>query len=222
MNVVACIFDLDGVIVDTAKYHYLAWKRLAQSLRFDLTPEQNERLKGVSRMQSLQIVLDIGGYACSEEEKRGLADRKNNWYVDYISGMTPREILPGALAFVHSLRKAGIKSAIASASRNAPTIIRAVKMEGRFDAVVDGSMTHAAKPDPEVFLLAASRLAAPPSGCVVFEDAAAGVEAARRAGMRAVGIGRPSTLSAADIVVPGFVGVSVEMLLTLSEDGAAS
>jgi beta-phosphoglucomutase len=218
VNVTACIFDLDGVIVDTAKYHYLAWKRLAQSLGFDLTVQQNELLKGVSRMRSLEIVLGIGGRSCTEEEKLALAEKKNGWYVEYISAMTPTEILPGVLDFVASLKVLGILTAIASASRNTPTILRAVKLQGVFNAVVDGSIARTAKPDPEVFLVAASRLNATAAGCVVFDDAAAGVEAARRAGMRVVGIGRPATLSAADIVVPGFVGWSIVMLQALPEE----
>jgi beta-phosphoglucomutase len=217
MTVTACIFDLDGVIVDTAKYHYLAWRRLAQSLGFDLTLQQNELLKGVSRMQSLEIVLGIGGGTHTDEEKLALAEKKNAWYVEYISAMTPAEILPGVLDFVASLRALGIRTAIASASRNTPTILRAVKLEGVFDAVVDGSVAKKAKPDPEVFLIAAARLQAAQADCVVFEDAAAGVEAARRAGMRVVGIGRPAALSQADIVVPGFVGWSFALLQALPE-----
>lgn len=180
MELKACIFDLDGVVVDTAKYHYRAWKRLARQLGFDFTPDQNESLKGVSRMQSLDIVLRIGGYRCGEEEKRRLAELKNSWYVQYISRMTPAEILPGVCHFINEARAAGIGTALASASRNAGTILRGVGLERFFDAVVDGTMVSAAKPDPAIFLLAARLLGVEPERCVVFEDAAAGVEAARR------------------------------------------
>lgn len=207
----AGIFDLDGVLVDTAIHHYRAWRRLALSLGFDLSPAQNELLKGVSRMRCLQIVLDIGGYRCGEEEKLRLAEAKNAWYVQSISGMTSADILPGAREFLAAVRGAGWLTAVASASRNAATILRAVGLRDAFDAVVDGSRVSAAKPDPQAFLLAARLLGVEPRACVVFEDAAAGVEAARRAGMPVVGIGSPDNL-AADLVVPGLAGLSLEVL----------
>lgn len=214
-TITAFIFDLDGVIVDTARYHYLAWRRLAQSLGFDLTPEQNERLKGVSRMASLQIVLEIGGVTATDAEKEAYAARKNAWYNEYLAKMTADEVLPGAADFVRGSRELGLKTAIASASRNTPTILRAVGITPLFDAVIDGTMTAKAKPDPEVFLLAARAVGAAPEESVVFEDAAAGIEGAIAGGMRSVGIGKPEILSRADLVVPGFAGLSPERIRDL-------
>ncbi len=204
----AAIFDLDGVVVDTARYHYLAWRSLARRLGFRFTEQQNERLKGVSRMRSLEILLEVGGLAdrFSEAEKAQMAAEKNADYQTYISRMTPDEILPGALAFLHEVRADGLRTALGSASRNAPLILERTGLAPLFDVVVDGSMVGEAKPDPEVFLLGAERLGVPPAECVVFEDAEAGIEAARRAGMRSVGVGSPERLGAADRVIPNFVG----------------
>jgi beta-phosphoglucomutase len=199
----AAIFDLDGVIVDTAKYHYLAWKRLANECGFDFTESDNERLKGVSRTQSLEILLQIGGLAPDSVTKAEMAARKNEWYVDFIHHMDPAEILPGAVEYLNRIRTGGVKTALGSASKNAPLILERLGISVLFDAIVDGNKVARAKPDPEVFLRAAAELGIPPAGCVVFEDAEAGIEAAHRAGMGAVGIGHPSILKEADIVVPG-------------------
>lgn len=199
----ACLFDLDGVIVDTAVYHYKAWKRLAAELGFDFTEHDNERLKGVSRMRSLEIILEIGGVHKSEEEKAAMADRKNKWYVEMINQMEPDEILPGAKEFVQACRDAGIKTALGSASKNSMTILDKIGMAAMFDAIIDGNKVSKAKPDPEVFLKGAHELGIEPIDCVVFEDAIAGIEAAKNAGMKAVGIGSPETLKEADMVVTG-------------------
>jgi len=199
----AVIFDLDGVIVDTAKYHYLAWKRLAQENGFDFTEQDNERLKGVSRMRSLEILLEIGGLQPGEAEKEALAARKNGWYVEYLQKMDASELLPGALDYIHHIRIHGVKTALGSASKNARMILDRLNITGLFDAIIDGTRVQKAKPDPEVFLLAAQELGVPPQHCVVFEDAEAGVEAARRAGMGCVGVGRPSILKEADMVIAG-------------------
>jgi beta-phosphoglucomutase len=199
----AAIFDLDGVIVDTAKYHYLAWKRLANECGFDFTEADNERLKGVSRTQSLEILLHIGGLAPDAITKAEMAARKNEWYVEFIRHMDPAEILPGAVEYLNRIRMGGVKTALGSASKNAPLILERLGISVLFDAIVDGNKVARAKPDPEVFLRAAAELDIPPAGCVVFEDAEAGIEAAHRAGMGAVGIGRPAILKEADIVIPG-------------------
>jgi len=183
MRVQACIFDLDGVIVDTAKYHFLAWKRLADQLGIIFKEEDNERLKGVSRMDSLDIILEIGNREISDRQKMEYATLKNNWYVDYISRMTPDEILPGSVEFINELRGAGIRVAIGSASKNTPMILERVGIKALFDAVADGNVVSKAKPDPEVFLKAASMVGIAPENCVVFEDAIAGVQAALNAGM---------------------------------------
>ena len=196
------IFDLDGVVVDTARLHYHAWKRLADELDIPFTGTDNERLKGVSRMQSLEIVLGLGGRTLGEREKLELAERKNRWYVELIGTITPADLLPGAAEFLELVRARGGRTALGSASRNAPAIVERLGIRRLFDAVVDGSQTSRTKPDPECFLLCARLLGLAPDRCVVFEDAEAGIEAAHRGGMRAVGIGSPGVLGAAGIVVP--------------------
>lgn len=214
-NIQACLFDLDGVIVDTAVYHYKAWKRLANELGFDFTEEQNELLKGVSRVRSLEIILEIGGVTKTEAEKEELATRKNTWYVDMINQMRPDEILAGAREFVQACRDAGIKTALGSASKNSMTILEKINMVDLFDAIIDGNKVSKAKPDPEVFLKGAEALGVDPSACVVFEDAIAGVEAAINAGMKVVGIGSPKVLIRANLVVNGLDEMSLERLRNL-------
>jgi beta-phosphoglucomutase len=202
-NMIGAIFDLDGVIVDTAKYHYLAWKRLAQELGFEFKELDNERLKGVSRMKSLEILLELGGLSFSNDEKLLLADKKNNWYVEYISAIDESEILKGAKEYLSELKNSGIKIALGSASKNAPAILSRLNITNLFDSIVDGNKVSKAKPDPEVFLIAAKELGLKPQECVVFEDAEAGITAAKAAGMRTVGVGNREMLKEADIVVKG-------------------
>jgi beta-phosphoglucomutase len=197
----ACIFDLDGVIVDTAHYHFLAWKRLADELGFELTVADNERLKGVSRMESLDIVLEVGAITVSEHNKLILADKKNSWFVDYVERMAPEEIFPGVKELILELRSAGIKVALASSSKNAKTVIQLLQIQNEFDAIVDGTMVVNSKPHPEIFLLAALKLGVKPEECLVFEDAEAGVEAALAAGMKCVGVGSPVQLKAAHKII---------------------
>jgi beta-phosphoglucomutase len=213
--VTACIFDLDGVIVDTAVYHYRAWKRLANTLGFDITEQQNEELKGVSRMRSLELVLGWGNVAKNDEEKLALATLKNNWYVEMISRMTPAEILPGAQEFLLEVRKNGMSTALGSASKNAPLILGRTGLKDLFDVVVDGNMVHRSKPDPEVFIKGAALLNADPENCVVFEDAAAGIEAALNAGMRVVGIGKKEQLTNAGLVVSGLHEMTTGKLMEM-------
>jgi beta-phosphoglucomutase len=197
----ACIFDLDGVIVDTAHYHFLAWKRLAKELNIELTEAQNEKLKGVSRMDSLEIILRLGNIKLTLQEKELLANKKNVWFVDYLEHMTPEEIFPGVKQLIIDLRAKGIKIGLASSSKNARTVIELLHIQSIFDTIVDGSMITHSKPHPEIFLLAAKKLGIDPKDCIVFEDAEAGVEAALAAGMRVVGIGSPEQLSKANKVV---------------------
>jgi beta-phosphoglucomutase len=211
----ACIFDLDGVIVDTAVYHYKAWKRLANKLGFDFTEQDNEKLKGVSRVHSLELILQWGGLTKTKAEQEELATLKNNWYVEMISHMTPAEILPGAKEFLETCRAAGIKTALGSASKNSRTILDKINLSGLFDAVIDGNMVSKPKPDPEVFLKGAEALNIAPVNCVVFEDAIAGVEAAINGGMKVVGIGSPQVLTRANLVVSGLNEMSLEKLETL-------
>ncbi|HCI29591.1 MAG TPA: beta-phosphoglucomutase [Fervidobacterium sp.] len=209
----ACIFDLDGVIVDTAKYHYLAWKRLANELGFEFTEKDNERLKGVSRMESLDILLSIGGIRINDnKEKERLAAKKNDWYVEYVSQMTESEILPGVQDFLKLLKENGIKTAIGSVSKNTMLILERIKLVAHFDVIVDGHKITKAKPDPEVFLKAAEELNVEPPLCCVFEDAIAGVRAAKRAGMKVVGVGNPQTLREADKVIQSFIGCGLDLI----------
>jgi beta-phosphoglucomutase len=211
----ACIFDLDGVIVDTAKYHYIAWREIAKELGFEFTEQNNERLKGVSRMASMDILLDVGGIKLPQHEKEELAHRKNQHYLSFILNMKPNEILPGAKEFLNILRQNGIATALGSASKNAMTILDRLELTGYFDAIIDGNKTSKAKPDPEVFLKGAEALNIDPKNCVVFEDAEAGVEAAIAAGMKCVGIGSPDILFKAQLVVSGLDKMTLDMLSKL-------
>lgn len=212
MDLQLAIFDLDGVIVDTAKYHYLAWKRLGDQIGIEFTREDNERLKGVSRMRSLDILLEIGGQDRTDAEKEELATAKNAWYVEYINKMESSEILPGVLPFLAKLREEGIKIALGSASKNARTILERVQLTDYFDVIVDGNIVSKAKPDPEVFTLATSLLSISPRRTVVFEDAQSGIEAALRAKMLTIGVGDPQVLAAAHHVIPGFANFTVDEL----------
>jgi len=210
MKINALLFDLDGVIVDTAKYHYLAWKELAEGLGFHFSEEHNERLKGVSRMRSLDILLEVGGVQFSEEEKLRLADKKNKRYVEMISKMQPDELLPGALEFLKSAKAKGYKTALGSASKNAMIILNRLQIVDLFDAIIDGTKVSKAKPNPEVFLAGAKALNTPPENCVVFEDAAAGVEAAHNGNMFCIGIGTKENLPDADVLISGFENFSID------------
>ncbi len=207
----SCIFDLDGVLVDTAKYHYLAWKRLCNELGFDLTEAENESLKGISRAESLDILLEKGGISLSDEKKEELMTRKNGWYLEYIDKMGADEILPGALEFLKHVKSEGKKIALGSSSKNALRIIEVLGILPLFDAVIDGTKVSKGKPDPQTFQLGAEALKTHPSECVVFEDAAAGVEAALAGGMFIVGVGDESVLNRANIVIDGFDGVDTKI-----------
>lgn len=197
------IFDLDGVLVDTAKYHYLAWKQLASELGFEFTRQQNEALKGVSRMCSLELLLGFGGMSdrFSQEEMYEMAEKKNRIYVEYVKRLKQEELLPGVRELLEAMKKTGVKTALGSASKNAGMILDNLQIMDYFDAIVDGTMITKAKPDPEVFLLGAELLALPAEACVVFEDSAAGIQAAQNAGMGTVGIGSRENLPEADIVL---------------------
>jgi len=218
MQIGACIFDLDGVIVDTARYHFLAWKRLTDQLGIHFTIEDNERLKGVSRMASLEIILEIGNRKPDERQKHEYAVLKNNWYTDYIRKMTPDDILPGSLGFIKELRNANIRVAIGSASKNTPMILERVGILELFDAVADGNNVSKAKPDPEVFTKAANMVGVKPGNCVVFEDAVAGIQAALNAGMSCIGVGSPKVLTEAHFVVSGLNEMTLSKLISLVKD----
>ncbi len=193
----AFIFDLDGVIVDTAKYHFLAWKQLANDLGIDFTEEHNELFKGVSRKRCLEILLGLGGITASQEQFDTWMFKKNQDYLGLIEKMDESEILPDVPKVLKYLKTKGQSIALGSASKNAVPILDKVKLLTYFDAVVDGNDVAKAKPDPEVFLIAAHRLGAAAGNCVVFEDAVAGIEAANAAHMISIGIGDARTLYAA-------------------------
>ncbi|WP_062317768.1 beta-phosphoglucomutase [Demequina maris] len=203
----AALFDLDGVIVDTAVHHFAAWRETAAELGFSLADEDEERLKGVGRMDALRIVLEIGGVEVDGATAARLADEKNARYVAAIASITPADMLPGAREVLEDLRARGVRTALGSASRNAPLILERLGITGLFDAIVDGSVVTEAKPHPRVFLAGAEALGVDPDACLVFEDAIAGVQAAKAAGMTAVGIGDPAVLAEADAVIPGLHAV---------------
>ena len=206
------IFDLDGVIVDTAKYHFLAWKKLANGLGIDFTLEQNEHLKGVSRIQSLEKILSWGNKTLSAEEFSALMTKKNEDYLRYINLMDHSEILPDVTKILDYLivNKQGI--ALGSASKNAKTILARMCLTEKFQSIVDGTSVVKAKPDPEVFLNAAKKLKIQPKNCIVFEDSVAGVQAANTAKMISIGIGNKEVLYDADYIFKDFTEISTEFI----------
>jgi beta-phosphoglucomutase len=211
----ACIFDLDGVLVDTAIYHFKAWRRLSNQLGFDFTLQQNEELKGVSRVESLNKILNWSNFHLNETEKLKLANLKNEWYVEMISTMTTDEILPGTSEFLTDIKKLGYKLALGSASKNAILILEKTKLIHFFDVIVDGNVVANSKPDPQVFLKGAELLQVNANECIVFEDAVAGIAAAKAAGMKCIGIGDKHLLHQADYVVSGFNNLTSKDLIKI-------
>jgi beta-phosphoglucomutase len=211
----AFIFDLDGVIVDTAKFHYLAWKELANELGFEFTEEQNEDLKGVSRVASLEILLNIGKIKLSNERKEELLREKNEQYLGYIAKMGQDEILPGIENILQYLKENEIPFSLGSASKNARLILRMLGLYELFDAVVDGNDVSSAKPDPEVFLIAAKKLNKDPHDCIVIEDAQAGIQAANNANMISIGIGDKKVLNEARFVLNDTSELTVDFIKDL-------
>lgn len=206
----AVVFDLDGVITDTAHYHYLAWKRLAESEGVHFDAEFNEHLKGVDRMGSLELILASSPKTYTQEEKLALADIKNRHYQELISTMSPSDLLPGAVDALAVVRAAGLKIGLASVSKNAFTVLEHLGIRDAFDYVVDAALITHSKPHPEIFLNAARKLDVAPADCLGVEDAVAGVASIKRAGMFALGIGRPEVLTQADIVIPGLHAFKLE------------
>jgi beta-phosphoglucomutase len=213
MKYKACLFDLDGVLVDTAIYHFQAWKMLGENFHYQLTEEQNEQLKGVSRVESLSRILDWANYSATSEQKEAWLIEKNENYLQLISNMNPAEILPGVLDFLGQIKELGYKIALGSASKNSEVILTKTGLLPWFDLIIDGNKVTKSKPDPEVFLKGAEGLGFKPEECIVFEDAQAGVEAAKKGGMKAIGIGEASVLNEADKVIPTFIGVNATELL---------
>lgn len=213
MNIKGFLFDLDGVIVDTAGYHYKAWRRMANTLGFDIDTEFNETLKGISRMDSINAILKHGGVEISEKEKLELATLKNQWYLEFVNQMTSDEILPGIVDFFEDFKKEGVKCALGSASKNSPLILEKINLLHQFDAIIDGNNVSKSKPDPEVFVKGAAALGLKNEECIVFEDAIAGIEAAQRAKMKTVGIGDASVLTNATIVYKTLKGIKSQELI---------
>ncbi len=207
------IFDLDGVLVSTDELHFIAWSELAAREGIPFTRDDNHRLRGVSRRESLEIVLEKSPRAYSAEQKFAMAEAKNSRYRELLSTLTPRDPLPGVRAVLEGLRLRGVCTAVGSSSRNAREILDRVDLTRLLDAVVDGNDIRRSKPDPEVFLLAAARLGLPSADCLVVEDAAAGVEAGVRGGFRVLGIGEPAMLRGAERCVPGLGAIGVGELL---------
>lgn len=206
------IFDLDGVIVDTANYHYNAWRKLANSIGFDITEEQNENLKGVSRVESLEYILRIGNMNFSESEKAEMAALKNTWYVDSISNMDKSELLPGSKNLIQEISNSGFKISLGSASKNSVRILKATGLIDFFDAIIDGTKTTESKPHPQVFLMGAEALGLTPAECVVFEDSINGIKAANTGGFISIGVGDAEILKESDLVIPSLEGVTMASL----------
>jgi beta-phosphoglucomutase len=209
----AALFDLDGVIAFTDKYHYLGWKRLADDEGWDFNETLNHQLRGVSRMQSLQVILDHNGVELSEEEKTRLADRKNGYYRELLGHINKDDLYPGALDFVSALRERNVKTALASGSRNAMVVVESLGLGDYFDAFVTGHDLERSKPDPQIFQLSAERLGVPPERCVVFEDAESGIEAGLAAGMYCVGVGEADRLPNAEQTFTDYEDIDVDALI---------
>jgi beta-phosphoglucomutase len=205
----AVIFDLDGVITDTARYHYLAWKRLAETQGVHFDEAFNEHLKGIDRMGSLELILASAQRSYTQEEKLALADEKNKHYVELIAAMSPADLLPGAVEALDACRAAGLKIGLASVSKNAFAVLAMLGIARKFDYVVDAAKIAKGKPDPEIFLKAASALGVLPARCLGVEDAVAGVASIKAAGMAALGVGDPAVLTQADRVIPGLDSFSL-------------
>ncbi|MGV0920387.1 beta-phosphoglucomutase [Empedobacter falsenii] len=215
MKTKAFIFDLDGVIVDTAKYHYLAWKKLANNLNIDFTHEHNELLKGVSRVRSLEIILGLGNVEASDEQKNEWLVQKNKEYLEYIDKMDDSEILPGVMKVLNFLKENNQPIILGSASKNARPILEKVNILNYFDDIVDGNDVSNAKPDPEVFIVGAKKANQTNENSIVFEDSVAGIEAANVARMTSIGIGEASVLNEAKYNFNNFTEISTDFLVEL-------
>jgi beta-phosphoglucomutase len=209
----AVIFDLDGVLVTTDEHHYRAWKRMADEEGIPFDRDTNDRLRGVSRMESLSIILERAPRPYAEPERAALAERKNAYYRGFLAGLSAADILPGALETIDALKAKGVRVAVASSSRNAQAILEKTGLAGRFDAIADGTEISRSKPDPEVFLVAAQKLGVEPARCVVVEDAEAGLEAARAAGMRSFAVGAAARSERAASRAPDLSRADIDELI---------
>ena len=207
----AFIFDLDGVLVDTAEYHYLGWKRLADEEGLPFGRLENEALRGISRRESLLLILK--DRLLPEDKIQEMMERKNRYYLEFIRAVSPADMLPGARELLLEIRAAGMQAAVGSASKNAAQVVQQLGIASLLDAISDGFSVTSPKPAPDLFLHAAARLGLPPAACVVVEDAAAGIQAARAGGFRSLGLGPPERVGAADLVFPSLEGVRLEQIL---------
>ncbi|PEQ93900.1 beta-phosphoglucomutase [Bacillus sp. AFS006103] len=217
MKISAVIFDLDGVIVSTDEYHYQAWKQISDQENIYFDREINETLRGVSRMESLDIILSRSDRRYNDNEKQLLALRKNEIYCKLLNNLSPNNILPGVINLLLRLKARDIKVAIGSSSKNTPFILQQIGLTSNFDAIADGNSIKNSKPDPEVFLLAADMMGVTPMVCAVIEDAQAGIDAAKAAGMKAVGIGSASTCLNADLKLKDLTNLDIDQLLEVNE-----
>lgn len=214
-NKYAFLFDLDGVLVDTARFHFIAWRRLANELGFDFTEEENEALKGVGRVESLHLILNWGNKALDDQKFQEALTKKNSWYLEMVNDLSSSDLLLGAKDFLEATKSAGISTGLGSASKNARQIINHLEINHLLDVIVDGTQVSRSKPDPEVFLKGAAQLAVSAINCVVFEDAIAGIQAARSANMKCVGISNDLTALPADIVVPNLAALNLNSVKQL-------
>jgi len=215
MSLKACIYDLDGVITDTAKYHYRSWKWVAEQIEYHLTEKQNQKLKGVGRKESLEKIIKWSGNRISEADKQRYLLKKNAMYLEFIDTMTPDEVFPGFKEFNDAAKVQGIKVAIGSSSRNAIRIIDKLDLVLEFHAIVDGGMTENSKPEPDIFLLAAEKLQCDPSECLVIEDSQAGLTAAKKAGMKSILYGEDKGLKGAHLQIDDWSKADLEKFKTL-------
>lgn len=220
MTIRAFIFDLDGVLTDTAEYHYLGWKRLAKELDIPFTREDNESLRGIPRRESLMMILKGRQYL--EEQIREMMERKNRYYLEFIKDIAPRDMLPGARELLEEIHAAELRSALGSASKNAREVVERLGIAELLDAISDGNSVEFQKPAPDLFLHAAAQLGLSPSECIVVEDAAAGIEAAQAGGFRSVGVGPRKRVGAAEVVFPSLATVHLLDLLAALESSDSS
>ncbi len=207
------VFDLDGVVVFTDKYHYLGWKKLADQHGWELDESLGHQLRGVSRIPALEVILDHNGVVLSDDEKHRLGDQKNEYYKALLQQINESDIYPGSIGFIKRVRDRGLSTALASASKNAQAVLEALQLTHLFDAVVTGNDITRSKPDPQVFLLAARRLGIAPEHCIVFEDAYSGIEAAKNAGMHAVGVGPVDRLPNAPLCITDYAEIALDDLI---------
>lgn len=213
-DIKACIFDLDGVLVETSEFHFQAWTRLGNEIGLEITKEINERLKGISRRRSLEHLLYLADLEPDEQVKLEYEDKKNGWYLDFLEGITIKDTLPGVVPFLDELKADGIRLAVGSSSQNAMTILDKLEISNYFDVIVDGNSVKEAKPNPEIFLRAAQYMNFDASKCVVFEDAISGIEAAKKGNFKCIGVGSAEVLHEADLVIPSFQKFDLEKLRT--------